>query len=108
MSLADELERLKALHASGALSDEEFARAKARLLAGESAGASAAAPAIDAVARLRRSRSDRWLGGVCGGFAVITGVESWIWRLVLVVLALFGGTGVLLYLLLWIFVPEES
>jgi phage shock protein PspC (stress-responsive transcriptional regulator) len=57
--------------------------------------------------RLRRSRADRWLGGICGGIAVATGVESWIWRLVLVTLALFGGTGVLLYLLLWIFVPSE-
>ena len=35
------------------------------------------------------------------------GVEAWIWRLIFVVLALFGGTGVLLYILLWIFVPED-
>ena len=60
-----------------------------------------------AISRWRRSRSDRWIGGVCGGLAVITGVESWIWRLILFTLALFGGTGVLLYLLLWIFVPNE-
>jgi len=64
-------------------------------------------PAVDAINRWRRSRSDRWIGGVCGGLAVITGVESWIWRLILFALALFGGTGVLLYILLWIFVPNE-
>ncbi|MCD0421504.1 PspC domain-containing protein [Rubrivivax sp. JA1024] len=103
MSLADELSRLDELRQRGVLSDEEFARAKARLLD----GAAAPAPALDAVNRLRRSRSDRWLGGVCGGLARATGVEAWIWRLVTAGLALFGGTGVLLYLLLWIFVPED-
>jgi phage shock protein PspC (stress-responsive transcriptional regulator) len=106
MGLADELARLEALRSRGALSEDEFVRAKARLLDGPFPDAEI--PAVDAVNRLRRSRGDRWIGGVCGGIAVITGVESWIWRLVLVALALFGGTGVLLYLLLWIFVPEES
>ena len=104
MGLADELSKLDELRSRGALSDEEFARAKARLLDGPIRGD---IPAVDAVNRLRRSRSDRWIGGVCGGIARITGVESWIWRLVLVALAFFGGTGVLLYLLLWIFVPAE-
>jgi len=104
MSLVDELSKLDELHSRGALSAEEFARAKTRLLEGP---AHSDIPAVDAVNRLRRSRSDRWIGGVCGGIATITGVESWIWRLVLVALACFGGTGVLLYLLLWIFVPEE-
>ena len=105
MGLADELTRLEELHARGALSAEEFARAKARLIDG--APTPSDIPAVDAINRLRRSRSDRWLGGVCGGVAAATGVESWIWRLILVVLALFGGTGVLLYVLLWIFIPNE-
>jgi len=105
MSLAEELSRLQALHAQGALSDDEYASAKARVLAGE------AGPANDplaAVAKLRRSKSDRMLGGVCGGIAQLSGVENWIWRLIAVGLVLAFGTGVLLYLLLWIFVPEES
>ena len=102
MPLTDELERLGALHGKGQLSDDEFARAKARLLNGDGP-----APAMAAVNRLRRSRSDRWIAGVCGGVAVATGVESWVWRLILAVLALFGGTGVVLYILLWLFVPDE-
>jgi phage shock protein PspC (stress-responsive transcriptional regulator) len=105
MSLADELGRLEELRNRGALSDEEFQRAKARLL--EPPPPVLDAPAVNAINRLRRSRGDRWLGGVCGGLGVATGVESWIWRLILVALAFFGGTGVLLYLLLWIFVPSE-
>jgi phage shock protein C len=106
MGLADELVRLDELRTRGALSDDEFARAKARLL--NAPAPASEIPAVDAVNRLRRSRGDRWIGGVCGGIAVVTGVESWIWRLILALLALFGGTGVLLYVLLWIFVPEES
>jgi phage shock protein PspC (stress-responsive transcriptional regulator) len=104
MGIADDLVRLGEMHARGALSDDEFQRAKARLL---DASASPEVPSVDAINRMRRSRGDRWIAGVCGGVAVITGVESWIWRLILAVLALFGGTGVLLYILLWIFVPDE-
>jgi phage shock protein C len=104
MALIDDLERLGALHEQGRLTQDEFTRAKAQLLQDESP---APAPAMAAVNRLRRSRNDRWIAGVCGGVAVITGVESWVWRLILAVLALFGGTGVLLYILLWMFVPDE-
>lgn len=102
MSDADDLAKLADLHARGQLSDDEFTRAKARLLRGE--------PPVNAFTQsvngLRRSREDRWLGGVCGGLAEITGLASWIWRLIAVLLVLFGGTGLLLYVLLWVFVPE--
>ena len=105
MGLADEVTRLAELHARGALSDDEFTRAKARLLDAPVPGCGI--PAVEAINRLRRSRSDRWLAGVCGGIARATGVESWIWRLIVTALALAGGTGVLLYVLLWIFVPSD-
>jgi phage shock protein PspC (stress-responsive transcriptional regulator) len=108
MSLADDLQRLEELHQRGALTAEEFGRAKARLLGG---GGVPAAPETfpgPGVSRLRRSVQDRWIAGVCGGLARMTGTESWLWRLALAVLVLFGGTGVLLYLLLWIFVPPEG
>jgi phage shock protein PspC (stress-responsive transcriptional regulator) len=104
MSLADDLERLQAMRAAGTLSDDEFVRAKARLLGDAPA---APPPAFAEVNKLRRSRSDRWLGGVCGGLAALSGVDAWIWRLLVTVLALFGGTGVVIYALLWIFVPNE-
>ena len=47
---------------------------------------------VAAINLLRRSRSDRWIAGVCGGIAVITGVDSWIWRLMFALLFLFGET----------------
>ena len=107
MSLTDELNKLEDLRARGVLSEAEFQRAKQRLLDGPPWPSSAPSPAVAAVNSLRRSSTDRWIGGVCGGLAVATGVESWLWRLILTVLLLFGGTGLILYVLLWIFVPAE-
>lgn len=104
MSLSEELGRLGTLHERGMLSDEEFSRAKARVLEGDSGPT---APTLLAINALRRSRGDRWLGGVCGGIARATGVDSWIWRLLFALLALCAGTGVLIYLLMWILVPAD-
>ena len=103
MTIADEFAKLEELRTRGVLSADEFERAKARLLD----GGSPSVPGMDAINSLRRSITDSWVGGVCGGIARATGVESWIWRLIFVVLFLFGGTGLLLYILLWIFVPSE-
>ena len=107
MSVSEELGKLGELHQRGVLSDEEFSRAKARVLNGH-APSRPEAPAVAAINALRRSRSDRWLGGVCGGIAGITGVAAWIWRLMFALLAMCAGTGVLVYLLMWILVPLEE
>jgi phage shock protein C len=56
--------------------------------------------------RLTRSKKDEWLGGVCGGLGEHTPLPSWVWRLVFLLLLCFYGTGVLLYVLLWICLPE--
>ncbi|MDP3083850.1 MAG: PspC domain-containing protein [Rubrivivax sp.] len=106
MGLADELSRLDELRSRGVLTEAEFERAKAQVLAGLASPA-AGAPVMVAANLLRRSRSDRWIGGVCGGLALVSGLESWIWRLLFLLLLMFGGTGLLVYLLLWIFVPSE-
>ncbi|MDN2709029.1 PspC domain-containing protein [Janthinobacterium sp. SUN118] len=121
MNVSEEIKRLHELHLAGALSDAEFAQAKAKLLSNinldkpdstSGAGAGpAVGPANDLVQefnRLRRSRNDRWLGGVCGGLGRASGMEAWIWRLVFVLFTLTFGFGVVIYLLLWIFVPDEE
>ena len=109
MGLADDLERIAALHRSGALSDAEFAQAKARCLAGGDASREVGGDAVGRWLRaLRRSRNDRWFGGVCGGLAARSDVPAWLWRLVFVALALCGGTGVVAYVLLWIVLPLED
>lgn len=105
MSLSEELHRLAELRERGVLSPEEFERAKAKLLDAQPAGQPSEIAAINS---LRRSRTDRWIGGVCGGLAKMIGVESWILRLCLALMLFFWGIGGLLYILLWIFVPEEE
>ncbi len=111
MSLSDDLARLHELHRAGALSDEEFAAAKARAIAAGGGGAAGpgadATAAVQAVNAMRRALADRWVGGVCGGLAAATGLQAWVWRLLFVLLALWGGAGLVLYALLWIFVPSE-
>ena len=105
MAESDELGKLGELHSRGILSDDEFARAKARVLGGSAAQGQA--PIVHAINGLHRSRGDRWLGGVCGGIGRSTGIAAWLWRLVFSALALCAGTGIVAYLLLWIFVPLE-
>jgi phage shock protein PspC (stress-responsive transcriptional regulator) len=111
--IADELKRLHELHQAGALTDAEFEQAKAKILSAPgvnlnkgSASASGGSFA-DELSTLRRSRTDRWLSGVCGGLAQVSGVDSWVWRLVFTLFTLTFGFGAVIYLLLWIFVPEE-
>src|SRR5580765_3047285 len=108
MSVSDELGKLHDLHQRGVLSDDEYARAKARVLNGEPTASHGSSPTMQSINGLRRSRSDRMVGGVCGGIARATGLASWLVRLVFALMAICAGTGVLLYVLMWILVPEEE
>jgi phage shock protein C len=105
MSLADELSRLAELRANGGLTEEEYKRAKELLLNPEQTLSNA--PLASAVNAFRRSGRDRWIGGVCGGIARSTGMAAWVWRLLFAALFICAGAGLLLYVLLWIFVPCE-
>ena len=55
--------------------------------------------------QLRRSRTDKVLGGVNGGLAEYTGIDALLWRVGFVALTLAAGTGVIVYLLLWVLMP---
>jgi phage shock protein PspC (stress-responsive transcriptional regulator) len=55
--------------------------------------------------KLRRIKGRHWLGGVCAGVGYWIGMPTWLVRLVLILLVLAYGFGLLLYLLLWIFMP---
>jgi phage shock protein C len=105
MTLSDDLHKLDELRARGALTDDEFTRAKERLL--NSGNTNPSPPFVSAVNTFRRSRTDRWIAGVCGGLGRLTGMESWVWRLFFTVLFLCAGTGLLVYILLAIFVPSD-
>ncbi len=56
--------------------------------------------------KLYRSRNDRMVAGVAGGLAEYFGIDPTIVRLAFVVLGLLGGPGVLIYIVMWIVVPE--
>ena len=58
--------------------------------------------------RLRRSVSDRKVAGVAGGLARHLDVDPLLLRVAFVVLAFFGGAGLLLYGACWLLVPEEG
>jgi len=60
------------------------------------------------LANFAKSDADRWIGGVCGGLGEHTPVPSWVWRLLFVLLFVCFGTGFLVYVLLWIFVPRKT
>ena len=113
MSIADEIDRLAAQREAGHLTEAEFEVAKARLFAQPSSasapgfGTTSAEGAVTTINNLRRSSTDRWIAGVCGGLAKMLGIESWIVRLLFVLCLLFAGFGLLPYVLLWIFVPSE-
>ncbi|MGH3488025.1 MAG: PspC domain-containing protein, partial [Actinopolymorphaceae bacterium] len=61
-----------------------------------------------ALRSLRRARDGRILGGVCAGIGPRLQVDPVVLRVVLVILALFGGVGALLYAAGWLLVPEEG
>lgn len=56
--------------------------------------------------RLYRSRQDRLIAGVCGGLGDYFNMDPvWV-RLIFVILLLAGGTTLVVYIILWIIVPE--
>ncbi len=58
--------------------------------------------------KLTRSEKERILGGVCGGLAEYFGFDPTLVRIAFVILALAGGTGILLYIVLWIITPRRT
>ena len=58
------------------------------------------------VSRLFRPRTDRIIGGVCGGLGLYFGLDPVIVRLIFVVLALSTGLTLILYPILWAIMPS--
>lgn len=60
------------------------------------------------LSKLYRSEKNKVLGGVCGGLGEYVGIDPTIIRIIFVLLALFGGGGVLIYFILWVVMPPKS
>lgn len=58
--------------------------------------------------KLYRSRTDKMVGGVCGGLGRYLRIDPLIVRLCFVLLTVFGGFGAPVYLVMWIIIPYES
>ncbi|HEY6666992.1 MAG TPA: PspC domain-containing protein [Propionibacteriaceae bacterium] len=58
--------------------------------------------------KLYRSRNQRMLAGVCGGLAEYFNVDATLIRVLFLVLAVFGGSGLVIYVVMWLIVPDVS
>lgn len=58
--------------------------------------------------RLQKSRTDRMIDGVCGGIAAYFAIDATLVRIVWVLMTLFGGSGVILYIAAMIIMPKED
>ena len=65
-------------------------------------------PNINPSKRLYRLREGRVVAGVCTGIAGYFGIDPTLVRLAFALFTIFGGAGVLLYLIAWIVIPEEG
>lgn len=59
------------------------------------------------IRRLTRSRTDKWIAGVCGGIAEYFGWNANLVRALFVLSCLLPGPQFLVYLALWVIVPND-
>jgi phage shock protein C len=65
-------------------------------------------PSSNGAKRLYRIREGRVVAGVCAGLAAYFGIDPTLVRLAFALFTIFGGAGVLLYLVAWIVIPEDD
>ena len=60
--------------------------------------------------KLVRSMSDRWIAGICGGIGEYFEIDPNVIRVVWVIVTVLTGfvAGIIIYILLWILLPEEG
>jgi phage shock protein PspC (stress-responsive transcriptional regulator) len=92
--------------------EDEPVRAQSEGYKGSSAGAQATADTPQSTAstkkRLYRDEEDKILGGVASGLAHYLNIDPAVVRILFAVLAIFGGSGFLVYIILWIVLPSRS
>jgi phage shock protein PspC (stress-responsive transcriptional regulator) len=59
---------------------------------------------------LRRSRRDRMIAGVVGGLADYFGIDPSLARIIYVLVSIFSAAfpGIVVYIILWILIPQED
>lgn len=64
-------------------------------------------PTSKNVKKIYRSTKDRWIAGVCAGFAEYFGIDPNVMRLIWVLVSLLAPVGVIIYLIAWFVIPEK-
>ena len=77
-------------------------------LCGASQRTSTPSPPRDPGAPLRRSRTDKVIAGVCAGFAKHFNLDIALVRVIWLLVAVFGGGGVIAYVICWVVIPMEE
>jgi phage shock protein C len=71
-------------------------------------GTALSVPVAPVGKKLTRSRTNKKIAGVCGGFANYLDLDVTLLRIIWLMLAFFGGWGILGYIIAWIAMPVES
>jgi phage shock protein C len=58
--------------------------------------------------QIHRSREDRIVSGLCGGLGRYANIDPVIIRILFVAFTLFGGSGILLYVIGWLAIPDDG
>ncbi len=58
--------------------------------------------------RMYRDPDKRIIGGVCAGMGAYWDIEPWIVRIIFIAITMAGGLGILIYLILYIVLPEAK
>ncbi len=58
--------------------------------------------------RLFRSSNNRVFAGICGGLGEFFDIDATLIRLIFILITVFGGGGILVYIILWLIIPEKN
>jgi phage shock protein PspC (stress-responsive transcriptional regulator) len=58
--------------------------------------------------RLYRDEENATIGGVCAGLGHYAGVDPVVIRILFVLMVILGGSGILVYIILWVVIPEAK
>jgi phage shock protein C len=58
--------------------------------------------------KLYRSETDKVIAGVCAGIADFFDIDPTLVRIAFVLITIFGGGGIILYIILWLIIPSEE
>lgn len=62
----------------------------------------------DGLRNLKKSATDKKIAGVCGGLGEHTPIPAWLWGALFLVLLILGGSGLVIYIVLWICMPSAE